>query len=88
MAHLKRVSDGEGFAGSRVEAIDPDTRKVVAYEPTLNMMLLVGSVTAGTYSGSDYWRTSPITEILERKETEDGLYIKFKTFNSIYEFWA
>jgi hypothetical protein len=54
--------------------------------------LLVGSVTARSYSNQDWWLTTPITEILEEEERkggeDEGYYCKFKTGNSIYEFWA
>ncbi len=43
--------------------------------------MLVGSITARTYSDQDYWLTTVVTEIIEDK----GDYVKFKTGNSVYE---
>ena len=54
MAILKRVSDGKGDQGSRVEAIKWDkvkgTTEVVGHKPIIGCALLVGSVTARSYS--------------------------------------
>jgi hypothetical protein len=50
--------------------------------------MLVGSVTTRSYSDRDWWMTTKVTEILEEKEEEGTLYVKFKTDNSIYEFWV
>jgi len=80
MASLIRDSDGEGYYGSRVEAIDPVTMEVVAHEPKVGCRLLVGTVTAGTYTTRDWWMTSAITEIISETEEE----IRFKTENSVY----
>jgi hypothetical protein len=92
MASLIRVGDGEGFAGSRVDAIkwdkEKDETEVVGHRPTVGCALLVGSLTAGTYSSRDWWMTTEITEILEETEEKGQLYVKFKTGNSIYEFWT
>jgi hypothetical protein len=43
--------------------------------------MLVGSLTARSYSDRDYWLTTKVTEILEERED----YVKFKTGNSTYE---
>jgi hypothetical protein len=32
--------------------------------------------------------TTKVTEILEEKEEAGVLYVRFKTGNSIYEFWS
>jgi len=93
MPRLIRKSDGAGDSGARSEAIqwkeDGTYDKVVSNRPTLGCSMLVGSVTARSYSQQDYWLTTKVTEILEEKEQEDGrLYVKFKTGNSIYEFWS
>jgi hypothetical protein len=93
MATLRRIPDGAGDGGARVEAIawteDGKFKEVVSNRPTVGCSLLVGSVTARTYSKSDYWLTTVVTEILEEKLDEnDNLYIKFKTENSVYEFWS
>jgi len=92
MATLRRIkpNDQAGDSGARVEAIkwkkDGTLDKIVANEPTVGCSLLVGSVTARTYSGQDYWLTTEITEILEDTKKKDGRYIRFKTGNSEYEF--
>lgn len=85
MARLVRVSDGSGDSGTRVEAIswneDGSFKEVVGNHPIVGCSLLVGSVTARSYSGQDYWLTTKITEIIEERED----YIRFKTGNSEYE---
>lgn len=80
MASLIRDRDGEGFSGSRVEAIDPVSQKVVGNKPMIGKCLLVGTITAGTFSNRDWWMTSPITEITLETDNE----LKFKTNNSSY----
>jgi hypothetical protein len=82
MAKLIRDRDGEGYCGSRVEAIDPKTGKVVGHEPIFGFCILVGSVTANSYSDRDWWLTTPITEIV----SSDDKKIQFKTKNSTYTF--
>lgn len=85
MAELRRMSDGAGDAGARVQAIawneDRTFKEVAGNYPIVGCSLLVGSVTARSYSKSDYWLTTIVTEILEEKED----YVKFKTENSVYE---
>jgi hypothetical protein len=92
MARLIRLSDKKGESGSRVDAIEWDEngkfKEVKGHEPIIGCSLLVGSVTARSYSDTDYWLTTPITEILERKKDEKSLYVKFKTENSVYEFFS
>lgn len=87
MARLRRTSDGAGDCGTCSEAIewneDGTKKGVVSDRPTVGCSMLVGSWRASTYSRQDYWLTTPVTEILE--ETED--YVKFKTGNSVYEWW-
>lgn len=60
---------------------DRHFKEVVSNRPTVGCSMLVGSVTARSYSNQDYWITTEVLEILE--ETED--IVKFKTKNSIYE---
>jgi len=71
--------------GARVEAIKYDSNGicegVVGNEPIVGCSLLVGSITARSYSNQDYWLTTEITEILEKTDK----YVKFKTLNSIYK---
>lgn len=85
MAMLRRISDGAGDSGSRVEAWLYDgvnEPKVIGNKPIVGTCLLVGSVTARTMQWQDHWRTSPITEII----SDDGKICRFKTGNSEYEF--
>ena len=84
MATLRRISDGKGDSGARSEAIkwneDGTFNSIVSNRPTLGCSMLVGGVTARSYSDQDYWLTSQVTEILEDKEN----YVKFRTGNSEY----
>lgn len=96
MAELRRIRDGAGDSGSRVEAIawneDGTFKEVIGHRPMVGYSLLVGSVTARTYSNQDYWLTTPITEILKEEERKgrdgEGYYCRFKTENSEYEFFS
>lgn len=77
--------------GQRVEAIawneDGSFKEVVDSKPVVGCSLLVGSVTARTYSSQDYWLTTKVTEILEERRDEKGYleFVKFRTENSLYE---
>ena len=88
MPSLRRLRDGAGDSGSRVEAIkyfdDGKTPpEVVGNKPMVGCCLLVGSVSARTYSSQDYWLTTPIIEILSNNK---GVW-RFKTKNgSEYEY--
>ena len=92
MAKVRRVSDGKGDEGARSQAIQWYVRgkkkgqfkKVVSNRPTVGCSMLVGSVTARSYSSQDYWLTTVVTEILEDR----GDYVRFKTGNSEYEWWG
>lgn len=92
MAKLIRESDGEGESGARSEAIqwneDGTFDKVISNRPVVGCSMLVGSVTARSYSNRDWWLTTKVTEILEEKEEDGALYVRFKTGNSIYGFWS
>jgi hypothetical protein len=79
MARLVRDSDGEGYFGSRVEAWDRSggELKFMGNEPMIGYCLLVGTMTAGSYSSRDWWRTTEITEFLE----EDDEKLRFKTIS-------
>ena len=76
--------------GQRVEAIawneDRTFKEVVDSKPVVGCSLLVGSVTARSYSSQDYWLTTVVTEILEEKRDTEGHleFVKFKTKNSDY----
>ena len=82
MATLRRDGDGEGFSGAVCDLIDKESRTQFNGDPStlIGKCVLVGSVTAGMFSTRDWWRTSPVTEILSA--TKDS--IKFKTLNSVY----
>jgi hypothetical protein len=71
-------------SGKRVDAIswneDRSFKSVVDHTPVVGCSLLVGSVTARSYSDQDYWLTTLVTEIIE----ETSEHIKFKTQNSEY----
>lgn len=77
--------------GARVEAIawneDKTFKEVVDSIPVVGCSVLVGSVTARSYSSQDYWLTTVVTEILEEIKDEDGMMelVRFKTDNSVYE---
>ena len=90
MATLVKVHpDGrEEFkeGGARVEAhkCSDETglyKGVVGHKPIVGCSLLVGSVTARSYSDRDYWLTTEVTEIIE----ETNEHILFKTLNSTYK---
>lgn len=78
-------------SGGRVEAIawneDRTFKEVVGSTPVVGCSMLVGSVTARSYSAQDFWLTTVVTEILEEEKDEDGKFVrvKFKTENSVYE---
>ena len=88
--HLRRLRDGAGDSGQRSEAIvwneDGTFKEVVSHKPTIGCSMCVGSLFARTYS-NDYWLTTQVTEIIEEIENDDVNYIKFKTGNSVYEWW-
>lgn len=92
MARLRRIKDGKGDEGSRVEAIkwseEGKYLKLMGNEPIIGCSLLVGSVTARSYSDKDYWLTTEVTKIIEKVDSGNQLYVKFKTGNSTYEFWS
>jgi ribosome-interacting GTPase 1 len=87
MAKLRRLKDNKTESGARSEAIswneDGTFKEVVSHKPVVGCSMLVGSITARSYSNSDYWLTTVVTEILEERQG----YVKFKTMNSIYE-WS
>jgi len=87
MPTLKRITDGAGDQGARSEALKINKEgklEIISNRPILGCAMLVGSVTARSYQHQDYWLTTYITEIIEEKED----YVKFRTGNSIYEWWA
>jgi hypothetical protein len=88
MARLRRTSDGAGDVGGMSDAIawnkDRTFKEIVGHRPMVGCSMMVGSVIARSYQHQDYWLTTVITEILEDK----GDYVRFKTENSEYEWWA
>ena len=70
--------------GARVEAIEWENGKfkqVKHNRPVVGCSLLVGSISARSYSDQDYWLTTVVTEIIE--ETKD--HVLFNTENSKYK---
>jgi hypothetical protein len=73
---------------------DANTGKLVSYtteqnaEPKVGAAMRVGSMSARSYSAQDWWQTTVITEILERRpdpNDPDSIFVRFKTGNSEYE---
>jgi len=52
--------------------------------PEVGWMIKVGSLYGRTFGGQDWWRTSPITKILEETEDEESARVLFETENSTY----
>lgn len=95
MPILRRISDGAGDQGSRVEAIswneDGTFKAIEGNKPIVGCSVLVGSITARSYSDQDYWLTTPVSEIMEEVYEPDGKhlrYVRFKTGNSEYELYS
>ena len=92
MARLRRVSDNEMEEGAMSQAIawneDGTFKEVVSNRPVVGCSMRVGSVTARSYSSRDWWMTTEVEEIIEEKIEGDLLYVKFRTQNSVYEFWG
>lgn len=90
--HLRRVKDGRGDSGSRSESISWTSEgkfdKIDGHEPKIGNSMLVGSITARSYSHQDYWLTTPIIEILEEIKNDNVQYVRFSTENSEYEWWT
>lgn len=93
MPNLRRISDGKGDSGSRVDAIEWNEngtfKSVKGHIPIVGCSLMVGSVTARSYSSQDYWLTTVVTEIIDYMEFDDeSKFYLFKTSNSIYELYS
>lgn len=84
---LVRDRDGAGDSGPLLIPFDWDQRKEVGKNGTIQIGYGVkcGSIYARTF-GSDWWLTTPVTEIIERGKNEngEGEYVKFRTGNSTY----
>lgn len=88
MYSLRRESDGAGDSGGMSVAIwfDEDGQIQEQYNarPQVGVVMRVGTMFARSYSGQDWWQTTEIIEILE----ENDHYVRFRTSNSIYEWWT
>jgi hypothetical protein len=87
MYNLRRESDGAGDSGGMSTAIWLDGSEIkFAHNarPVVGVAMRVGAIGARSYQNQDWWQTTVITEILE----ENDHYVKFKTTNSIYEWWT
>lgn len=57
-------------------------------EPKIGCCMQVGSPYGRTFSGQDWWMTTPVTEIVSREVAEDKtITVVFKTKNSTYK-WS
>lgn len=88
MYSLRRESDGAGDSGGMSLALwigeDGQVQEQYNARPKVGVCMRVGSMFARSNQAQDWWQTSTITEILEEKEN----YVKFRTGNSIYEWWT
>lgn len=91
MYNLRRT-DGKGDSGARCDIIEWNTdRNVKSIEhgcPVVGRSVLVGSISARSFSSQDYWLTTEVTKILEEIKNENTWYMRFKTKNSEYEWWT
>ena len=84
---LVRDSDGVGDSGPMSTLIDPETAQPIPDEdyPCIGYGIRVGSIYGRSFSGQDWWQTSPVTEILHESVNEEGYStVKFKTRSSTY----
>ncbi len=90
--NLRRTTDRAGDSGMESVAIewneDGTFKKFSGDTPLIGCSMRVGCLGARSSSAQDYWITTPITEILEEIKNESVHYIRFKTKNSEYEWWA
>ena len=88
MYSLRRESDGAGDAGGMSLALwigeDGEVQQQYNARPKVGVCLRVGTMVARSYNAQDWWQTTMITEILEESQN----YVKFRTGNSIYEWWT
>ena len=88
MYSLRRESDGAGDSGGMSMALWFDEEGYVSTEynarPRVGVVMRVGTMFARSYNAQDWWQTTEITEILEEKEN----YVRFRTSNSVYEWWT
>jgi len=87
MYSLRRERDGVGDSGTMSTALWVENNEV-KYEyhsrPRVGVAMRVGSFTTRSHQYQDYWQTTVITEIIEEREN----YVRFRTTNSIYEWWT
>ena len=84
-----KPDDGAGDAGSMCHKVRWDEVKQEGVElpcdyPEVGWCVKVGSPYARTMAGQDWWRTSPVTEILEETEDDESVRVLFETGNSTY----
>lgn len=84
---LTRESDGAGDSGPMSMALwleRDKTQHENGARPRVGVALRVGTYFARTYDQQDWWQTSIITEILE----DTPKHMKFRTGNSVYDWWC
>ena len=84
---LVRQDGTAGDSGPMSEILDGESYQPIPGEvyPRVGCGIRVGSPYGRTYSASDYWQTTPITEITEESVNDEGYWtVKFKTKNSSY----
>lgn len=88
MYSLRRESDGAGDSGGMSLALwigkDGQIQEQYNARPKVGVYLRVGTMFPRSYRAQDWWQTTTITEILEEREN----YVRFRTSNSIYEWWT
>lgn len=89
MPSLSRTRDGAGDSGamSLLLRFNPDLNDLETKPgvPEIGWAIRVGSLTARSFNGQDWWQTSYITEILEDTTDDKGdRTIRFLTGNSEY----
>jgi len=77
----EELKDGGAMCDAIAWNEDRTFKEIAGHKPIIGCSMMVGSITARSYSNQDYWLTTPVTKILE--ETED--YVLFETKNSTYK---
>jgi hypothetical protein len=86
MYKLRRERDGAGDSGEFSTAVWVEENEVkFAHDarPVVGVVMRVGSLYARSFQYQDWWQTTRVEEILEESEN----YVRFRTTNSIYEWW-